>query len=262
MRLTGRQAVRNACLVVALAGFQGILPSSAAAGHRSLAVEGTPGSISREATPSVRRGAFQAKIFEATRLYDRPEGSRTSVRAFPLTKYSRFSTRLLVTAGKYASNGRLWVELEIPSGRPHSRGWIEADRVRITHSDWFVRVRLSRRAVTVYRKGQIIRRWKAVVGAPETPTPTGLFATYENVAAVDTRGFTGPWALHLTAKSRVLDRFGAGDGRIAIHGRGAEALADPLGTARSHGCIRISNRNTLWLRRNLVAGTPVSVTRS
>ena len=51
--------------------------------------------------------------------------------------------------------------------------------------------------------------------------------------------FYGPWALHLTALSDVLTTFDGGPGRIAIHGRGGSSLRDPLGTARSHGCIRI-----------------------
>jgi lipoprotein-anchoring transpeptidase ErfK/SrfK len=39
----------------------------------------------------------------------------------------------------------------------------------------------------------------------------------------------------------VLDDYGGGPGRVAIHGRAGASLLDPLGTARSHGCIRIDN---------------------
>ena len=47
--------------------------------------------------------------------------------------------------------------------------------------------------------------------------------------------------IQLTAFSDVLDNYGGGPGRVAIHGRGGASLADPLGTARSHGCVRVAN---------------------
>ena len=83
-------------------------------------------------------------------------------------------------------------------------------------------------------------RFRAVVGAPATPTPLGLFALAEVAPQPDRRRVPRALtALHLTAHSDVLDDYGGGPGRVAIHGRGAESLLDPLGTARSHGCIRI-----------------------
>jgi lipoprotein-anchoring transpeptidase ErfK/SrfK len=48
---------------------------------------------------------------------------------------------------------------------------------------------------------------------------------------------------------------------VAIHGRGGASLRDPLGSARSHGCIRIPNRAVEWLARRVVPGTPVDVVR-
>jgi lipoprotein-anchoring transpeptidase ErfK/SrfK len=55
----------------------------------------------------------------------------------------------------------------------------------------------------------------------------------------------------------VLESFGGGPGRVAIHGRAGASLRDPLGTARSHGCIRVLNRHVSWLARTIPAGTPV-----
>ena len=72
-------------------------------------------------------------------------------------------------------------------------------------------------------------------------------------------GFLGRWALHLTAYSDVLDDFGGGPGTIGIHGRGGASLLDPLGSAASHGCIRISNRPIRFLARRALEGTPVRI---
>jgi lipoprotein-anchoring transpeptidase ErfK/SrfK len=120
-------------------------------------------------------------------------------------------------------------------------------------------VRLRSRHVIVYRAGHRIRRVKAVVGAPATPTPTGLAAIYERNPQADPHGFLGPWALSLTALSRVLESYGGGPGRVAIHGRDGASLSDPLGSARSHGCIRISSRAVSWMARHLPTGTPVRI---
>ena len=59
---------------------------------------------------------------------------------------------------------------------------------------------------------------------------------------------------------RVLDDYGGGAGRVAIHGRAGASLLDPLGSARSHGCIRIDNRQVRFLARVLVPGAPVRIT--
>ena len=71
----------------------------------------------------------------------------------------------------------------------------------------------------------------------------------------------GSWVLHLTAFSNVLENYGGGPGRVAIHGRGGASLADPLGTARSHGCVRIANADVAWLARTVAPGTPVRIHR-
>jgi|SRR5215217_2010344 len=50
-----------------------------------------------------------------------------------------------------------------------------------------------------------------------------------------------------------------GPGRVAIHGRGGASLLDPLGTAASHGCIRVDSRQAAWLARVLPPGAPVEI---
>lgn len=92
---------------------------------------------------------------------------------------------------------------------------------------------------------------------PRHPDPHGTFAISERIR--QGWGVLGPWALHLTAHSQVLDDYGGGNGRVAIHGRSGELLADPLGTAASPGCIRMDNPAVSWLAARAVEGTPVVV---
>ena len=118
------------------------------------------------------------------------------------------------------------------------------------------------RTLAVYRDGERQRRFRVVVGAPGTPTPDGLLSII-GVWRWNSADFLGSYILPLTAHSDVLQEFGGGDGRVGIHGRGGASLLDPLGSARSHGCIRLSNKAINWLVRNVGAsalpGVPVRV---
>ncbi|MBV9796655.1 MAG: L,D-transpeptidase [Solirubrobacterales bacterium] len=45
-----------------------------------------------------------------------------------------------------------------------------------------------------------------------------------------------------------------------VHGRGGTSLLDPLGSARSHGCIRIDNGPIAWIAEHVPLGAPVEIT--
>jgi lipoprotein-anchoring transpeptidase ErfK/SrfK len=127
---------------------------------------------------------------------------------------------------------------------------------------WSIDVSLATRTLTVLRAGRVARRFPVVIGAPATPTPTGLFSI---IGAWRSRpnAFLGSWILPLTAHSNTLREFDGGDGTVGIHGRGGTSLVDPLGSARSHGCVRLTNVAIEWLVHSIgaaqIAGTPVRV---
>jgi lipoprotein-anchoring transpeptidase ErfK/SrfK len=56
-----------------------------------------------------------------------------------------------------------------------------------------------------------------------------------------------------------LQEFDGGKGQVALHGRAGSLLADPLGTARSHGCIRFDNDAIRRLAGMLPNGTPIEI---
>ena len=122
-----------------------------------------------------------------------------------------------------------WLRVLLP-GRPNgSSRWMKADRVRLVETRWRVEIDLSARRLTLLRDGRVRRRFGAVVGAPGTPTPRGRFAIYETARQPDAQGFLGPYALHLTAHSDVLDDYGAGRG--ASRSTAAAARASPIRSA-------------------------------
>lgn len=210
------------------------------------------------AEPSRAHGSTVAKLVVATTVRDSPGGPVVR-RLQTSTAWSGAPQHLLVLSARTRADGGEWLRVRLP-GRPSgSSGWIRRDTVLLRHVPWWVEVSIARRLVSVYRDGVLVRRMAAVVGAPATPTPRGLFSVYERVAQPRPHGFLGTWAIHLTAFSSVLDDYGGGPGRIALHGRGGASLRDPLGSARSHGCVRLQDRDAIWLARRLTPGTPVLI---
>jgi lipoprotein-anchoring transpeptidase ErfK/SrfK len=149
-----------------------------------------------------------------------------------------------------------WLRVRL-AGRPNGRsGWIRSDATVRTDTAWRIAVDLSRRTVTVLRLGRVVRTFRAVVGKPSTPTPTGSFFVEEPVRlGADAAG--GPYALALSARSNVLQEFDGGPGQIAIHGR--DNVGGTLGTAVSHGCVRLADGAIRWLVGRVGAGTPVTI---
>lgn len=153
--------------------------------------------------------------------------------------------------------GQSWVHVRLP-GRPNGhKGWIRAQRTRRASTEWRILLKLSSRRVTIYRHGGVKRRFRAVVGKPSTPTPTGRFFIEE---ALDLGAQTGgPFALATSARSNVLQEFEGGPGQIALHG--TNGLSGALGTAASHGCIRLGTGAITWLARRIGSGVPLTITR-
>jgi hypothetical protein len=150
-----------------------------------------------------------------------------------------------------------WVRVMLP-GRPNAhRGWIRTYRTRPSSTPWRLRVDLSARRVTVYRDGIVERRFRAVIGAPATPTPRGRFFVEEAVRLASTAS-GGPFALASSARSNVLQEFEGGPGQIALHG--TNHLVGAPGSAVSHGCIRLTTAAITWLAERIGRGVPVTVT--
>jgi lipoprotein-anchoring transpeptidase ErfK/SrfK len=169
---------------------------------------------------------------------------------------------LLVVARPRVADDRCWLRVRLP-GRPNNAaGWVNAHNVVPKKTPWRIEVSTVRRTLTLLRGGRRVRTVRVVVGKPSTPTPVGLFAI---VWAIPWHSnlFLGSWVLELTAHSDVLHQFDGGDGTVGIHGRGGASLLDSLGSARSHGCIRLANHAIDWLVATVgegqLPGTPVQV---
>jgi lipoprotein-anchoring transpeptidase ErfK/SrfK len=170
----------------------------------------------------------------------------------PLTR----TRTVLPVLGRAAGGG--WLRVLLP-GRPNGHaGWISARRTRTSSTPWRIRVTLDSRRVVVFREGREVRRFVAIVGKRSTPTPRGSFFVEEALRL--RRSESGaPFALATSARSNALQEFDGGPGQIALHGTGN--LTGALGTAVSHGCVRLGDRAIAWLASRIGAGVPVSIGR-
>lgn len=153
------------------------------------------------------------------------------------------------------AKGRRWVRVRLP-GRPNGHaGWIRTAHLGRTSTPWRLSLDVSARRVTVLHGGRAKRRFRVVVGTPATPTPRGRYFVEEGVALPSQVG--GPFALATSARSNVLQEFEGGPGQIALHG--TAGLAGALGSAASHGCIRLSTGAIVWLARRVGGGVPLTI---
>ena len=170
---------------------------------------------------------------------------------------------LLVVGRTRAADHRCFIRVRLPWRPNDAAGWLDAANVLLRQTPWRIAVSNTNRTLTLFHAGATVRTIRVVVGKPSTPTPDGLFAIAWAIPW-HPNDFLGSWVLTLSAHSNVLQAFDGGDGNVGIHGRGGASLLDPLGSARSHGCIRLANDSIDWLvhtvGRDQLPGTPVQIT--
>jgi lipoprotein-anchoring transpeptidase ErfK/SrfK len=220
-----------------------------------------PAGAAAKALPGgpTRRDAWVARIVISTQARTAPSGGRVRTVIQASAVGDDGPVVLLVLGARRAPNGVTWLRVLLPQRPNGVSGWINSNLVELARTPWRIDVSLRTRTVSLLRQGRALDTWRAVIGKPITPTPPGLYAIYERVPQPSPDDFLGTWALLLTAFSPVLHNFDGGPGEVAIHGRGGASLLDPLGGARSHGCIRIGNSAVDVLARDAAEGTPVEI---
>jgi lipoprotein-anchoring transpeptidase ErfK/SrfK len=229
------------------------LPLALLAAGLGLAVWGTDPA---EAGPAPRTQALVVVLRDHV-VRARPNAD---ARRVDVVQARRPLTRVRTVLPVLASGGRddSWLRVRLP-GRPNSHtGWISTARTRPDSTGWRIRVSLGKRTVSVFHDGQRSRRFGAVIGAPSTPTPRGSFFV-EEALALSSFEPGAPYALATSARSNVLQEFGGGPGQIALHG--TRNVPGALGSAVSHGCVRLSTRAIAWLASRIGAGVPITIGR-
>lgn len=149
-----------------------------------------------------------------------------------------------------------WLQVLLPTRPNGSTGWIRGDLVELRRVDEAVVVDLEARTLTVTVAGEVVLETPVAVGTPDSPTPRGRFSIVDKLSTGTPDGPYGPFAFGLSGHSDVLTEFAGGDGQIGIHGTDDPAS---IGTAASHGCVRVPNEVAVLLDDLLPLGTPVTI---
>jgi len=150
-----------------------------------------------------------------------------------------------------------WVQVHLPV-RPNGRtGWVRRTDVVLSTVTTRIVVELGERLITVYDGNDVLIAADVTIGAPETPTPTGLFYVNNIQMEIDPDTERGVGLFGTSAFSEVLDLIDGGEPAVALHGTNRPEL---LGEAVSRGCIRVADEVIeLLLRLSLPLGTPIEI---
>jgi lipoprotein-anchoring transpeptidase ErfK/SrfK len=150
-----------------------------------------------------------------------------------------------------------WYRVQLPLRPNGSTGYVRANAVWLGRVTTRIVVDLSERRVSLFRRGRLIIRATAAIGASATPTPPGRYYVNQRLIPRNRRGPYGPAALGISAFSNVHTGWTQG-GPIAIHGTDQPQT---IGRRATNGCIRLHNQVVKRLFRATPAGTPVLVRR-
>jgi lipoprotein-anchoring transpeptidase ErfK/SrfK len=217
----------------------------------------TAGPAAAAGAPTVARSQELAVFVHGQTAMSEPDnGSARRAWVERIRPITEGRTVLPVIGRRTGKGGVKWLQVRLP-GRPNnSTGWIRKARTLQRATPWHLLVDLSERRLTVYRHGRVVRSFSGVIGAPSTPTPLGSYFVEESVLLTGGQ-VGGPYALALSARSYVLQEFAGGPGQVAVHG--VWNVGGTMGTATSHGCIRLDTAAISWLGRRIGPGVPVTI---
>jgi hypothetical protein len=160
----------------------------------------------------------------------------------------------LVLRRSVARNGSVWLKLALPMRPNGSTGWVRRRALGRLHPvrAWLV-IDRTRLRMQFFQDNRAIWNAPVGIGKPRSPTPAGLFWVREQFQVHDQR-FYGPYAFGTSAYSSLSGW--PGGGVVGLHGTSMPQL---IPGRISHGCVRLRNRDILWLADHMPVGTPISV---
>jgi lipoprotein-anchoring transpeptidase ErfK/SrfK len=217
------------------------------------------------AAPAVAEAANPPKRFEGVTVKRYLMGrvkptirARGSAHLWTNTGFSSRRAVYPVVRHQVLEDGTEWLLVKALRNRTQVDVWVPKWATRTVWIAYKIKVDLSSRRATIYKNGKVARRFRVVVGANATPTPTGTWYVVDRMRLRESWAY-GKWALATSAFSRVLRRFEGGQGQIALHARGS--LTAPPGTAASHGCVRFRDGDIAWLAAHVPNGTTIQIQR-
>jgi hypothetical protein len=206
----------------------------------------------------------RAYVERLDRLFSRtPRNSQLSLR----------NLRPFLSKARYGRDVRNWI-----MRRLIARALVRTERTAIALRVRLIPPRITRRSygpiavirrdsrkLYLYRNMTFVRRFSIAVGTPQYPTPAGRFHVVTKIRHPTWNPPDSPWAAGLgpvpPGPSNPLGTRWIG---LSAPGIGIHGTPQPwtVGTAASHGCIRMYMRQVEWLFERVRIGTPVFIVRA
>jgi lipoprotein-anchoring transpeptidase ErfK/SrfK len=196
----------------------------------------------------------QAGMILRERITVRAEPSQDA-RAIDVLRQFRSDNRptiVFATGSESNSSGSTWYRIHVPGPTNAREGWVDAETVELDAMGTRIVIDVSERRLTLYDRDRLRFQTDVAVGRPGTETPTGEFYVRAGFRAAEP--WLGAYAFETSAFANLSEW--PGGGIIGIHGTNEPEL---LGTAVSHGCIRVSNAAARTLERLVPLGTAISI---
>lgn len=127
-----------------------------------------------------------------------------------------------------------------------------------------LKIDISERKIYLYSEGKVVKTYGVAIGMPQYPTPTGDFSIISKVYHPTWTPPPSPWAAGAEPIPPGPDNplgtrwIGLSTPSVGIHGTPQDWS---IGTAASHGCIRMHIPEVEQLFEMVYVGTPVSIVR-
>ena len=127
-----------------------------------------------------------------------------------------------------------------------------------------IKIDISERKLYLYSEGKVVKTYGVAIGMPQYPTPTGNFSIISKVYHPTWTPPPSPWAAGAEPVPPGPDNplgtrwIGISSPSVGIHGTPQDWS---IGTAASHGCIRMHIPEVEALFEKVYVGTPVSIVR-
>jgi lipoprotein-anchoring transpeptidase ErfK/SrfK len=244
-----RSPVKACAVVLSLA----VLTFGAACGSGATPSHALPAG---KHSSSARRAATfpEAGVILRATIVARAEPNRHA-RAIAVLRQFRPDNRptiVFAVASTRDATGTAWYRIHLPGRSNTRRGWIAAAAAQLHPVRARIVIDRGSRTLKLYDEGRLRFRTTVAVGRPGMETPTGDF--YVRAGFHATEPALGAYAFETSAYSRLSEW--PGGGIVGIHGTPQPQL---LGTAASHGCVRVSNAAALTLERLVPVGTAISI---
>jgi len=185
----------------------------------------------------------------------RPADSAPAIASFPRVNEQGVRQVFDLLQEVRGPGGNEWYSALLPMRPNDTLGYIPANTVAATWTDYWILVERGAFRLTLYKACHAMARFPVGIGEGSTPTPVGIFYLQSLLRPPDPNSVYGTYAYGLAGYSAVIHDWRWG-GIVGLHG-----TDDPSGTGHvvSHGCLRMFNKDIDYLARLLPVGTPIAI---